>query len=250
MSLITTTNGFYSQGRLFPTSNLDWSELASSPFGTWTNWTKWNPDPKTITVKVFEETDSIANRLPTFDFNTDGTVTAQLKIANAVDSNLSLIGGTTTSMTLGTEVTPAAGRYYEFTITIAPNSNTPTTTLGTFDFNTDEITQFIENINTATLSGTIDSRTITTNIPTVTALVVTATEAGVTYSSGNLQDRVYAIPDDYTFQENAIVTNIVSKIPPKIRCFDLNGESIDAVVDILIKGLGKIVLIAQGIVKA
>ena len=76
---------------------------------------------------------------------------------------------------------------------------------------------------------------------------MTAREAGTTYSTGLLRDRVYAIPDDYVFQENSIQVNIVSKSNKTIRCFDLNGESIDAVVDVLIQGLPKIALGPTGV---
>jgi len=120
-----------------------------------------------------------------------------------------------------------------------------------FNFTNEQIVENKFNINTATLGGTIDQRPVSTDIiGTVTGCIITPQEEGVTYSSGLLQDRQYAVPDNYTFQENAIVANVVSKTPLKIRCFDLNGESIDAVVDLQIYGLSEIRQGPEGIIAA
>lgn len=249
---ITITNGYQSLGnRIFPDTNVSWTSLGSSPYASWTNWTAWNPEPNTLTVKITEDAGEIGARLPLLSLIYLGDIQVQLSIANTVDSSGALISPTTITLTPGTEYSPVSGRYYEYTLTLNPDSETPVPSLVIPDivFDVARLQEFIEKVNTATLSGTIDARVISTNIGTITALTAVAEQSGVTYSSGLLQDRVYAIPDDYVFQENAIIVNIVDRSSATIRCFDLNGESIDAVIDVWVQGLGKIILTPDGVDK-
>lgn len=249
MATITITNGYFDGNVYYPTSSVNWSALGSSPYGTWSNWTTWSQSPSSMTVKVFEDAEINDYRLPTLGLRWEGELTVTLKISDTVDSNLNLISPTILNMVEGIEYSPVSGRYYEYTLVLTTDSNTsiPSMTAPMLDFDTAKISQFQETVNTATLSGTIDARVVDTTVGTVTAIVATATEQGVTYSNGTLRDRVYAIPDDYVFQENAIIVNIVDKATPSIRCFDLNGESIDAVVDIWIQGLPSLQLTALGV---
>lgn len=251
MPIATLTDGYYSETAFYPNSTVDWAELGSSPYGTWSTWTTWAQQPNSFTLVVFEDAGSIEARLPTLSLTYQGELTVQLKISDDVDSNLNLVGATTVNLVEGSAFSPVSGRYYEYTLTLAPDSNTPipymTSPELSFDTGRDE--QFLESVNTSLLAGTIDAREIDTVIGTVTAIVVTAQQEGVTYSSGLFQDRQYSVPDDFVFQENAIVVNIVDKTTPSIRCFDLNGESIDAVVDIWIQGLPSLQLTDLGVTR-
>jgi hypothetical protein len=233
-------------------SNDDWLDLSSSPVATWANWRSWNTNPTTVQIKVFEDAGSIDARLPLLDVSVQGAATYSLKISNTVDSNLNLVSPTTINFSGTTTYSFVSGRYYEYTITATGNTDTPIPVITgpQIIFEKGGVEEYLYELNTATLSGTIDARELDSTIGVVTTLVATAKEAGVTYSNGSLRDRVYAIPDDYVFQENAIIVNTVSKSPPKIRCFDLNGESIDALVDVYLKGLPKITATASGIVVA
>ena len=248
MATLTITNGYYDGNNFFPQSGVTWAGLGSSPYSTWANWTTWVQSPPTLTVKVLEDLLFSDSRLPLVAFTWEGSVTLTLKIGNTVDSNLNIISPTTTTLTQNTSYAPVAGRYYEYTFVLTTDSNTVVPFMGTPIFTFDDTRQeeFLENVNTATLAGTIDARVVDTQVGTVTALVATAREQGVTYSSGTLRDRVYAIPDDYTFQENAIIVNVVSKSNKTIRCFDLNGESIDAVIDIWVQGLPRMIFTESG----
>lgn len=251
MSVTTITNAYYSETAFYPNSNVDWGELGSSPYGTWQSWTTWAQIPSSFTLVLFEDAGFKDSRLPVLSMIWEGELTVQLKISDDVDSNLNLIGATTYNLSPGNTYSPIAGRYYEYTLTLAPDSNTviPYMTSPLLDFETGRSQQFLESVDTATLAGTIDARQIDTTIGTVTAIVAVAQQEGVTYSSGLFQDRQYSVPDDFVFQENAIVVNIVDKSVPTIRCFDLNGESIDAVVDIWIQGLPSLQLTDQGVVR-
>ncbi len=229
---------------------ITWSDLSatSNGYGTWSSWTNWNPQPGTISITILEDAGSLNTRLPLLDYEYQGDITVTLKISDQEDSN-GLVSPTTYNLVDGVAQTVAAARYYEYTITVAPDSNTiyPYIIEPLITLEETRVDQYLERIDTSTLSGTIDSRQIPTTIGSVTAIIVTAQQEGVTYSSGLLQDRVYAIPDDYVFQENAIIVNTVSLNPPSIRCFDLNGESIDAIVDIIIRGSDSIIMTPNGI---
>lgn len=252
MATITVVTGVELGPLYTARSNDDWADLSSSPYGSWNSWRTWNTNPTTVQIKIFEDAGSIDARLPLLDVSVQGTATYSLKIADTVDSNLNLVSPTTINFSGSTTYTFVSGRYYEYTITAAGTASTPIPVITNpqIIFEKGGVDEYIYDLNTSTLSGTIDARLVDSTIGIVTTLVATAQQEGVTYSSGLLQDRMYAVPDDYVFQENAIVVNTVSKSPPTIRCFDLNGESIDAVVDIYLKGLPKITATAQGIVVA
>lgn len=244
------TNAFQSTGYVIqPTSQTTWADLGSSPYSSWESWTLWNPQPNTVTVVILEDTGASAPRLPVMPLTYEGDITVSLDISDTVDSSGALVSPTTISFTPGTAYAPVSGRYYEYTITLTTNSTTPSPyiILPTILFNDSKITDVREDIDTSTLGGTIDARELETTVGIITSLTATALQGGVTYSSQLLQDRQYAVPDDYTFDDNAIIINTVSKSPPVIRCFDLNGESIDAIIDITITGLPKIQLTDQGV---
>lgn len=249
---LTITNGYQTLGnRIFAGTSVSWTSLATSPYASWSNWTHWNPEPNTLTVKVFKDAGEIGSRLPLLPLSYRGDITVSLKISNTVDSSLNLISPTTVNLTPGVEYSVVEGRYYEYTLTLVQDSETPVPFLVVpeIEFDDARTQEFIEQVDTSTLTGTIDARVISTNIGTITAMTAVAVQGGTTYSSQLLQDRVYAIPDDYVFQENAIIVNIVSRANSTIRCFDLNGESIDAVIDVWVQGLGKIILTPDGVVK-
>lgn len=250
MAVVSIISGQVDFGAFLGSGSVTWTDLGSSPYATWNNWTDWNPQPNNIVLRVFEDAGSIGIRAPLLTFESNVSPAVVLKISDTIDSNGDLISPTTVTFDYNTAYTFVAGRYYEYTITVAPDSNTTIPYIQNIGFSFSMATQQEEltNVNTSTLSGTIDARTVVTNISVATHIVATAQEQGVTYSSGLLQDRVYAIPDDYVFQENAIVVNVVSKSPVVIRCFDLNGESIDAVIDITITGFGALALTQTGVI--
>lgn len=258
---ITVLSGIELPGNRYQaTSNTDWGDLGSSPYSSWANWTRWDTSPGNIQLRIDIDTDTVAQRAPIIAIPAEGSITVSLKITSAVttDSNgveSGTFGGEETTINFvndGTEYSYVAGRFYRWTITVSADSNTlvPLLSLPQASFYMEETQETYEAVNTATLSGTIDARVINSNIDVVKTLIATAQEEGTTYSSGLLRDRVYAVPDDYVFQENSIIVNVVSKSPPTIRCFDLNGESIDAVVDVIIRGLPKIKQDVTGIIIA
>lgn len=252
MATITVVTGVELGPIYTARSNDDWTDLSSSPTGSWANWHIWNTNPTTVQIKILEDAGSIDARLPLLNISVQGTATYSLKISDTVDSNLTPVSPTTINFSGSTTYSFVSGRYYEYTITATGNADTPIPVITgpQIIFERGGVEEYLYDLNTATLTGTIDARVVDSTIGVVTTLVATAQQEGVTYSSGLLQDRVYAVPDDYVFQENAIVVNTVSKSPPTIRCFDLNGESIDAVVDVYLKGLPKITATADGIVVA
>lgn len=258
---MTTTilSGLQTQGDIIqPLDNETWADLGSSPYGTWSSWTTWHPNPQTLSVQIDLDQGTATLRQPLIDIDFQGQLSGTLKITStvSVDSNLNesgLFGGEETTVTLS-EVASGyvAGRFYRWTLNFDTDSNLtiPLVLSARPRFNETPIEQVQDSVDTSTLTGTIAAREIDTAISVVKNLVVTAQQEGVTYSSGLLQDRVLAVPDDYVFQENAIIVNIVDKAQATIRCFDLNGESIDAVVDIRISGFPEIRLTETGVASA
>lgn len=237
-------------GRYQPTNSVDWGELGSSPYATWANWTSWTPSPDYIQIRIDDDLGSSLARTPLIQIVSLGEVTLTLKI-----SDTGLFAGEETTISFiddGTEYIYPSGRYYRWSVRIDTDSNltVPYLEEPTTSYSTVEDTETFRTVDTAGLTGTIDARVVDSDIAVVTTFVATAHQGGTTYSNQLLRDRVYAVPDDYVFQENAIIVNIVSKSPPTIRCFDLNGESIDAVVDMIVTGLPKIKQTPQGIIQA
>lgn len=250
--LLTITSGFAKGDTIYPTSQLTWSDLGDSIYSAWSDWTDWNPVPNNIEFSVLADAGSKAAWTPTGIFTADGTITVELEVGDDVDSADQIVTPTTITVT-DQGVTYPEGQYFQFNITVEADSTTsfPTTTVPQIAFSDTTVEEILTNVDTSTLSSdSLGGRELPTTIGIATALIVTAQQEGVTYPNGELQDRVYAVPDDYIFQENAIVVNIVSKSPPTIRCFDLNGESIDAVVDAKIVGLPQIQLTPDGVESA
>lgn len=254
-TVITLTQGFEAGGKVNATGTVPWSELSSSPYGSWSSWTSWNPVPNDIIIEVEEDTGQVSQKTPLLSYLTQGDVSLQLIIGNTRHPTTgAVVAHTTINFAANTDYDYDPGRFYKATITVSGNAEYAVPEVQTqpkFTYTTDYIVEHKFNVNTATLGGTIDNRPVTTDIiGTVIGVIITPQERGVTYSSGQLQDRVYAVPDDYVFQENAIIGNVVSKSPLAIRCFDLNGESIDAVVDLQIHGLAEIRQGPNGIIAA
>lgn len=243
---ITVNSGLLVEGLIQPTDNTTWADLGDSLFGTWASWTSYHPEPNTISITVDEDYGSIDFRTPLIDYQIEGTATVELKISDTG----SFAGEETTISVTDTSVGYTSGRYYRWNITVETDSATlvPVISEPRTNFTLESFDEVIENVDTSTLAeDSIGNKVLETDIGLVTAIVATAQQEGTTYSSGLLQDRMYAIPDDYVFQENAIIVNIVDKNTPSIRCFDLNGESIDAVIDVLIRGLPKIIIGLNGV---
>lgn len=249
MALVTVTSGVLNGNLITPTGTIRWEELGDSLFGTWADWTNWNPYPNNITVEVLADAGSKGQYTPSATFDFEGSMTADLEYGDEVDSNDQIVSPTTVTVTED-GVTYGEAQYFQFNITVTSDSATalPTMTLPSMSVASVIKEEYLTNVDTSTLSSdSLGARELPTQIGVATTLVVTAHQEGVTYANGEFQDRQYAVPDDFIFQENAIVVNIVSKSPPTIRCFDLNGESIDAIIDARIVGLGEIALTNNGI---
>lgn len=255
----TITSGLQTQGDVIqPLDNQTWADLGSTPFGTWLSWTTWHPDPQTIVVQIDLDQGVSTLRQPLIDIDFQGQLSGTLKITSTVDidSNLNEFGqftGEETTVSLSDVAQGyVAGRFYRWTLNFDTDSNLTLPLVLSIRprFNDNALEEVQDSVDTSTLAGSINAREINTAITVVKNLVVTAQQQGVTHSSGLLQDRVLAIPDDYVFQENAIIVNIVDKSGATIRCFDLNGESIDAVVDIRISGFPEIRLTETGVESA
>lgn len=249
MAQVTVTSGILTGNLITPTGSLRWEELGDSLVGTWADWTNWNPYPNDITVEVLADAGSKGAFTPSANFVFEGSMTADLLTGDELDSNDAIVTPTTTTVTED-GITYSEAQFFQFNITVTTDSATalPTMTLPNMSLGDVITEEYLTNIDTSTLSSdSLGARELDTNIAVATTMVITAHQEGVTYANGEFQDRQYAVPDDFIFQENAIVVNTVTKSPPTIRCFDLNGESIDAIIDARIVGLPFILLTNNGI---
>jgi len=176
--MTTTINSGHDIGGIIEsTGAVDWSDLNSSPFGSWATWTSWNPVPNNISITVWADAGSTAWRRPTIGYFSQGQVSLSLKISDQVDSNMVLVAPTTINFAFGTEYTFPKGRYYEYTITVAPTLEAPIPKISKFtiDFDTTPQTEYIDDLDTLTLTGTLESGfTVPTTVGVVTNVMLSA----------------------------------------------------------------------------
>lgn len=162
----TLTNAYEIDGIIYPKSAWDWSNLSAITWADWTNgW--YFPDTitppyadsnytgtafETMTIVVNDDLDSVANRKPKCVFESNGTVTVQLKIS----STGSFSGEETTiNFVADTATTYTSGRYYRWTFTVTDNSTaTIPTILGIrTGYDVNQIVEFKDDLELSTLTA-------------------------------------------------------------------------------------------------
>ena len=103
-------------------------------------------------------------------------------------------------------------------------------------------TEYFKSVDTSTLAGTINSRTVATTLGGIYAVQMTAS------FSTTWVDRYYALPDSFSVSTIAPVPGIVSKSPLAIYLQDHMGVAVNGVVDITITGTPKIYHTLQGVI--
>lgn len=226
---VTVTNAQQERSVYTATSQDTWATLASSPYATWANWTNWVTQPRTITATETLDLGSVLLRTPTLIFGSNVFGTVILKIS---DTGLFTGEETTITPALFTEVTYPAGRYYRATVTLAPDSEGTVPYLAGWNFVM--IRNFIEedlfDINTSSLSGTQDSRLLTTEVAIVTDMRAMS-QTSEPYVTASYVTSSYIVDGEATY-----VSYISKGTNPRIRVSD-NAGTIDGIIDITIRGL-------------
>jgi len=239
--------GFYdeSQRLYLPKDTLTWTDLNTSPYATWDNWTSWYQNLTSSSTVQFT-TDII-------DFGRSAKVAPTVIVKTSVDGNtnsgdpiifdssnedkpaITIEGSDNSDMSSATSVAltrtsnptytgVGKKRYYRVTVNINAGTNAaPHGIIGIqVTLDTTEITETIQEFNTATVD---DGSTANRTIPTI------RTYAGITYvgitprtnvtdsnvtgtsSSGNyVQLDYYA--EGYTVQSGGAVTTSSVTMPP------------------------------------
>jgi hypothetical protein len=237
--------GFYDDNQriYLPKDTLTWTDLNTSPYATWDNWTSWYQNLSASTTLEFT-TDIIdfgrsAKVTPTVILRTglDGeTGTAMTFDSSNEDKPAITIEGSNnsdmssaTSVTLTRTSSPTfssvgAKRYYRVTVNINSGTNAaPNGIIGIqVSLDTTEVTETIQEFNTATVDdGSTANRTIPTGntYSDITYVGITPrtnvsdTNVTGTSSSGNyVQLDYYA--EGYTVQSGGSVTTAAVTMPP------------------------------------
>lgn len=182
---LTINQGFAAEfGTILPADNVTWADLGSSPYASWSNWTSWHPSPKDIQVTVVDDQLRKDYRIPTLDVESEGELTVALAV-----SDTGAFSGEETSVSLTTGVTTPAPqtRYYQYTITVTTDSNTPLPYIGAYrtGYNQELRTEILNDVDVPALP--IDStgfRLVDTTIGTVRNVQATALQGGLYVNEG------------------------------------------------------------------
>ena len=276
--------GFWdsNQNIYLPIDTLTWTDLNTSPYATWDNWTTWYQNLSASTTVEFTSATidfgSSRSIVPFITLHTqrDGSTSVGSYIANtpaitiegSANADMSSASSITLTRTSNPDYTTlGAKRYYRITINI--NSGTNSTPQGfagfDIDLNADTITEEIENVNTSTYD---DGSTITRTIPTrqkytdiiyvgvTPSSTITDTNASGTSATGNYVQLDYVAEGYITESAASITTSSVTVVPLiqlvstaeqsfTIRLFKPNtGDETDCTIRALVKGLP---LVAQDV---
>lgn len=141
--------------------DINWGDLASSPYGSWSNWNSWKVSTGlTVSVQIDDDQGSIDYRVPLINVEKIAdTMTVSLKI-----STTGTFTGeeTTINFVEDTPVTYASGRYYRWTVTL---------TGATAPYLLDYFTQYNQTLQTQTLEDVDVFASYTTDLTTDLGLV-------------------------------------------------------------------------------
>ena len=213
----------------------DWTDYTD-----WSTWLNWTQDSADLIVQVDDDLDTVAVRVPQLNLVAQGTQTITLKV-----SNTGAFAGEETTIAFtydGSAVSIPAGRYYRWSVTVSElNDQTPVIEQIESSYSTVYTTQEFISVDTSTLDGTVDARTVPTTVGTVYSAVITTTK------NTAYVDRAYSVPDTFSVSTIAPVAGIVSKSPLQIYLQDHYGVPVDGIVDITVTGAAKVYHTVDGV---
>lgn len=235
ITIITGTEQPLTSSWIAPNTD-DWADVT-----TWSTWTSWNTNPGNLVLRLDDDLATTDVRCPQLEIAYQGSLSVSLKI-----STTGAFAGeeTTYSFTLGTPVSVIAGRYYRWTVTVAPSGTTvPEITQINADYDQIFTTEVYRSVSTSGLAGSISARTVPLTMGTVYAVELT------THGDFTWVDRAYVLPDAWSETTVAPLASIISKSPLTICLRDDFGVAVDGTVDIVAVGIPKILLTSTGVEK-
>lgn len=244
MTTITILSGqFDSFNGVYRSANADdWSDLQSSPYGTWANWRHWNTNPQNLQLRIDDDLLESKLRSPRISFtDLNATITsASLKIS---DTGAFSGEETTYTFVAGTEVEVIAGRYYRWNFTFTGIGGLIAEVYDIVQIYDETLTTItLKNVNTASLQTSTGHRIVEHSLGTVDHCEITA------HDTFTWVDRAYALPDDWNENTITPIPGIITKSPLTIILRDHFGVEVDGIVDITIRGIRPVVLTTTGIV--
>lgn len=236
MSTITIIKGHQDpRNNYYISENLEtWADKTN-----WSTWTRWNSDPDEVEIQIDDDLGATDLWVPTLRVIARGALSVTLKTSNTG----AFAGEEETYSVTSTPTSIASARYYRWTINASSASDPAMIQVAEPNYVQDFSTQELQNVSTASLSGTITARTVSHRFGQVFNCQITTKEATPWV------DRFYAAPDDYTNPTNiAPVPGIVSKNPLTICLRDEFGVPVDGYVDLSITGAPQVYLTTEGVV--
>jgi len=156
---------------ILPDNSINWGDLGSAPYTTWSSWTSWKVTTGAqIQVQYLDDQGSIASRIPNLrvlDFQ--GDLTVELDIS---DTGTFTGEETNIAFVVDTEETFPSGRYYRWTITLDGNVTYPVPILfDYFTFYTEDL--YVETLEDVDVLGSTTT-TLSTNLGLVRNIQATA----------------------------------------------------------------------------
>jgi len=169
---------------IFPDNSINWGDLGSAPYTTWSSWTSWKVTTGTqVQIQYLDDQGSIASRVPNLrvlDF--DGDLSVELDI-----SDTGTFTGEETNITfvVDAENTFVSGRYYRWTITVDANATYPVPVLGDYYtfYTTDLSVETLEDVDVLANYTT----TLSTNLGLVRNIQATALRGDPYVEDGYIQ---------------------------------------------------------------
>ena len=216
-----------------------WSDLSTSPFATWSNWTAWNTAPQTVQLRIDDDLGEVKARLAEVKVSYAGSLTVSLKVSNTG----SFAGEETTyTFSAGTATNIAKARYYRWTVQVAVSGTIIPEIYQAFALYSDDyVTETQSSVSTSTLSGSITGRVVSHGLGSVYSCSLTP------HNNFTWVDRAYALPDAWNETVIAPKASITSLAPLTIVLRDDFGVAVDGTVDITITGTSPVQLTATGV---
>lgn len=141
--------------------DINWGDLGSSPYGSWSNWNSWKVSTGlTVSVQIDDDQGSEGYRVPLINVE---KIADSMTISLKISSTGTFTGEETTiNFVEDTAVTYATGRYYRWTITL---------TGSTAPYLLDYFTQYNQVLQTQTLEDVDVFGSYTTTLSTDLGLV-------------------------------------------------------------------------------
>jgi len=182
----TLNSGHYGFFReILPEDNTTWADLATSPFGSWSTWTTWHPDPVDIEVQIDDDLGSIELRQPTMTLGKQGDLGIVLKIS---DTGTFTGEETTVDLSDGTAKDFVGGQHYRFVITVGTTVDVALPSVAQIDVNytSDNIVEELKNAVDVPSTATDSSgyTLIDNNLGLIQNVQATALQGGLYVTDG------------------------------------------------------------------